>query len=195
MFCLRSEVSKCGAFMSDVFPPVVDRIPVSLFASGSTLYSEEGTTQGDPLAMPFYALATTPLINDLSKHNLQQSWYADDALPPVVNYISLGSLGSEQLFRSKIPEFSLSRSSFIAALVFPWSISLVNERMKLFTLLALFPAFLSLCCRVLPSLRSSSKSPFSHSSSLLFKQLLWSLYLWSLGGVSVAVESGPRTQP
>ena len=55
------------------------RSPVSLFVSVLTLYSEEGTTQGDPLAMPFYALATTPLINDLSKHKVQQSWYADDA--------------------------------------------------------------------------------------------------------------------
>ena len=55
------------------------RDPVSLFVDGSTLFSEEGTTQGDPLAMPFYALATTPLIQYLSNIQVQQTWYADDA--------------------------------------------------------------------------------------------------------------------
>ena len=44
------------------------------------LWSEEGTTQGDPLAMPMYALATIPLINHLgSVPNTKQVWYADDA--------------------------------------------------------------------------------------------------------------------
>ena len=55
------------------------RNPVSLFVDGSTIFSEEGTTQGDPLAMPFYALATTPLIQDLQSTHIHQSWYADDA--------------------------------------------------------------------------------------------------------------------
>ena len=42
--------------------------------------SEEGTTQGDPLAMPMYALATIPLINRLrDETNVVQVWYADDA--------------------------------------------------------------------------------------------------------------------
>ncbi len=31
-----------------------------LFVDGLTLYSEEGTIQGDPLAIPLYALATVP---------------------------------------------------------------------------------------------------------------------------------------
>ena len=42
--------------------------------------SEEGTTQGDPLAMPMYALATIPLIDQLGDiHDVTQVWYADDA--------------------------------------------------------------------------------------------------------------------
>ena len=40
--------------------------------------SEEGTTQGDPLAMPMYALATLPLIERLPGE-VAQVWYADDA--------------------------------------------------------------------------------------------------------------------
>ena len=56
------------------------RNPSELFVDGQSLWSEEGTTQGDPLAMPLYALATIPLINRLSNiPDLQQIWYADDA--------------------------------------------------------------------------------------------------------------------
>lgn len=39
--------------------------------------STEGTTQGDSLAMPMYALTITPLINQLRE--VHQVWYADDA--------------------------------------------------------------------------------------------------------------------
>ena len=56
------------------------REPTELFVDGITLISEEGTTQGDPLATPFYALATVPLINRLDvAEDLKQVWYADDA--------------------------------------------------------------------------------------------------------------------
>ena len=58
--------------------------PASLYVSKSEtiLKSREGTTQGDPLAMDMYALASMPLINDLNIKcegvNVKQSWYADD---------------------------------------------------------------------------------------------------------------------
>jgi len=48
-----------------------------LFMDGSSLLSQESTTQDYPLAMPMYALATIPLISKLP--DTQQVWYADDA--------------------------------------------------------------------------------------------------------------------
>ena len=51
-----------------------------LFLDSQTILSKEGTTQGDPLSMPFYALATVPLIDMLKQLNdALQVWYADDA--------------------------------------------------------------------------------------------------------------------
>ena len=46
----------------------------------ATPFSQEGTTQGDPLAMPMYALATFPLIRNLSDldNSTSKLWYADD---------------------------------------------------------------------------------------------------------------------
>ncbi len=49
-----------------------------LFADGETLFSMEGTTQGDPLAMAMYTISTLPLIRRLNQ-SIQQVWYADDA--------------------------------------------------------------------------------------------------------------------
>ena len=48
------------------------------FVDASTLLSQEGTTQGDPLAMPLYAIATLPLIHSLNA-DVKLVWYADDA--------------------------------------------------------------------------------------------------------------------
>ena len=50
------------------------------FCDIKIIWSQEGTTQRDPLAMLFYALSTLPLIRKLPCSNsLQQAWYADDA--------------------------------------------------------------------------------------------------------------------
>lgn len=49
-----------------------------LFIDGDTILSQEGTTQGDPLAMPMYAVATMPLIGRI-QGSAKQVWYADDA--------------------------------------------------------------------------------------------------------------------
>ena len=56
--------------------------PARLFvAGGGELSSQEGVTQGDPLSMVFYALATLPLIGKLrGEHpSISQAWYADDS--------------------------------------------------------------------------------------------------------------------
>ena len=45
-----------------------------------TLYSHEGTTQSDPLAMAIYALATVPLIKACNVSELtREVWFADEA--------------------------------------------------------------------------------------------------------------------
>lgn len=60
------------------------RAPARLFVSGGwELSSEEGTTQGCPLAMVMYAIALMPLLDKLRPEALgikfTQAWYADDA--------------------------------------------------------------------------------------------------------------------
>ena len=69
----------CPAFSTILIN--IYRESTELFLSANTLLSQEGTTQGDPLAMPFYALATRPLIDSLSRDTLElrQIWYANDA--------------------------------------------------------------------------------------------------------------------
>ena len=55
------------------------REDVCLFIDGETLLSQEGTTQGDPLAMAMYAMAVTPLIHQLKQETTKQVWFVDDA--------------------------------------------------------------------------------------------------------------------
>ena len=54
------------------------RSETSLFVGGKVLLSQEGTTQGDPLAMTMFSLASVPLINAINVRALTQVWFADD---------------------------------------------------------------------------------------------------------------------
>ena len=74
---LRNIDISCPA-MSHIFINTY-RSGIELFVGGETLLSLEGTTQGDPLAMAMYAIASMPLIHHVSTTNANQAWYADDA--------------------------------------------------------------------------------------------------------------------
>ena len=56
--------------------------PSRLFISGhGEILSQEGTTQGDPLSMPWFSMNTAPLIEYLlaKVSSVKQVWLADDA--------------------------------------------------------------------------------------------------------------------
>ena len=54
------------------------RAPTELLVDCYIILSQEGTTQGDPLAMAMYGLVTIPLIQRLNGP-CRQVWYADDS--------------------------------------------------------------------------------------------------------------------
>ena len=68
---------RCSRFLFNTYSGFA-----SLFVGGAdeVIYSREGTTQGDPLAIFFYGVSLLYLIRKLKdpKHVLQ-SWYADDS--------------------------------------------------------------------------------------------------------------------
>ena len=67
-----------------------------LKSSQEILLSREGVTQGDPLFMTFYAIATLPLVQALrGDGSWFQSWYADDSVcagPLAGLFVVIGSL-------------------------------------------------------------------------------------------------------
>ena len=68
---------RCSRFLFNTY-----RGFASLFVAGGdeVIYSREGATQGDPLAMFFYGVSLLPLIRKLKDpNNVLQSWYADDS--------------------------------------------------------------------------------------------------------------------
>ena len=52
--------------------------PSDLYVAGKTLQSLEGTTQGHPIAMAMYGVATLPLLRIVQNMHVTQKWYADD---------------------------------------------------------------------------------------------------------------------
>ena len=57
----------------------MDLTLTSTSSYGETIMSQEGTTQGDPLAMAMHAISTVPLIHQLSNESIKQAWFTDDA--------------------------------------------------------------------------------------------------------------------
>ena len=52
--------------------------PSYFYIGKPTILSQEGTTQGDPLAMAIYGIAILPLLTSLHNDSLTKKWYADD---------------------------------------------------------------------------------------------------------------------
>ena len=52
--------------------------PSKLLVEKDIILSQDGTTQGDPLATAMYGIATLPLISCIATGSMIQNWYADD---------------------------------------------------------------------------------------------------------------------
>ena len=48
-----------------------------LFVEKEASLSQEGTTQGDPLAIAMYGIAMLPLISYVQTSSIVQNWYAE----------------------------------------------------------------------------------------------------------------------
>ena len=59
-------------------PPTTYGQPSALFINEDVIYTKEGTTQGDPLAMSMYVLGILPSIKKLNGA-AKQVWFADDS--------------------------------------------------------------------------------------------------------------------
>ena len=81
-----NSLNRCAALLNmfHLCPPLATILTNTycsashLFIDGSSLLSHKGTTQGDPLAMPMYAISIIPVIRQLMGL-ARQVWYADDA--------------------------------------------------------------------------------------------------------------------
>ena len=78
-FAFESEESE-AVILVDATNPFINtyQSPTDLYVDGEVILSQEGTTQGDPLAMPMYGLVAIPLIRGLGGA-CKQVWYADDS--------------------------------------------------------------------------------------------------------------------
>ena len=81
--CLNRQVALHN--IQTLCPPLANilintyRKNIPLFIDGRHIFSSEGTTQGDPLAMAMYSVSVTPLIASLQDSHVKQVWFADDA--------------------------------------------------------------------------------------------------------------------
>ena len=68
---------ECKVLCPSLGPTVINtyRSDVELFVCGDKLFSREGTTQGDPLAMAIYSVAVTPLIHKVATTGTKQTWF------------------------------------------------------------------------------------------------------------------------
>ena len=75
--CLRNVQHLCPSLA----PTVINsyRQPARLFVGGECIMSSEGTTQGDPIAMPMYAIGVVPLLQSIATEGAVQAWFADDS--------------------------------------------------------------------------------------------------------------------